>query len=257
MKVTVITPTLGLRTEGLIRAVRSVNEQQGDFEVEHILVCPSKTVLPDLPQSEGIRRLVKYLDTPGIYQAMNYGVSQVSGEYFVFLGDDDYLLPNSLESRLSVISSKSYDFVYSDSLYENSGLAIVKLETTSDPFADWYLDLLKFQHASVIFRSTCQQKFGDYEYTLWGFDLKICSDYLWFGRCFNEKANVGYLALETVVIGGGGVSSSRIIRTFLEGFLIAVIVSKGGSKIRSFLSWGKQGMYRSLYWVGRKVKNEI
>ena len=257
MKVTVITPTLGLRTEGLIRAVKSVNNQQGDFDVEHILICPSETILPELPQSQRIRRLIKYFETPGIYQAMNYGVSQVSGEYFVFLGDDDYLLPDSLQSRISAISSSSYDFVYSDSLYEIAGSELMKLKTTTEPFSDWYLDLLKFQHASVIFKSECQQKFGDYEYSLLGFDLKICSDYLWFGRCFNKEAKVGYLALETVVIGGGGVSSSRIIRTYLEGFLIAVIVSRGSSKIKSFFSWTKQGLQRSISWVLRKVKNEI
>jgi glycosyltransferase involved in cell wall biosynthesis len=256
-KISVITPTLGIRVDGLLRAINSVNDQVGEFEIEHLLICPTGTELPKFDPAPHVNRRIIYFDIRGIYQAMNHGVWASTGHYFVFLGDDDYLLSNSLVHRFNAINSTDYDYVYSKSLYETNSGQVIQLQTTADPFADWFLDLLKFQHASVIFKSECQAKFGDYAHSWMGFELKICADYLWFAKSFNNSAHVGFLSEETVVIGAGGVSSAQILRTFSEGFLIALSVSRGRQKIKSLLSWTTAGATRSLNWLRRKVKNAI
>ena len=256
-KISVITPTLGIRAEGLLRAIDSVNEQVGDFEIEHLLICPTGTELPNFPTVPSVDRQVIYFDVAGIYQAMNHGVLVSTGDYFVFLGDDDYLLSKSLLKRFNAITATAYDYVYSKSLYESNSGEVIQLHTTSNPSAEWFLDLLKFQHASVIFKSECQLKYGDYAYSWMGFELKICSDYLWFAKSFNNSAHVGFLQEETVVIGAGGVSSAQIIRTFAEGFLIALSVSRGSQKIKALVSWTTAGARRSHNWIRRKVRNAI
>jgi glycosyltransferase involved in cell wall biosynthesis len=249
--ITVITPTLGKRPKGFERAVRSVNEQFGDFAIEHLIVCPSATILPSMQDSERVRRTIKYFDIPGIYQAMNYGVQEATGNYFVFLGDDDFLLASSLEMRLTALESNDYDFLYSKSFYEDHFGNLTELTMTTDPSKDWFLDLLKFQHASVIFSERCKYKFGDYLHTYRGLKLGICSDYLWFAQAFDRNAIFGYIEKNTVVIGTGGASSSRIIKTYLEGFWIAIFASSGHERVLALRSWTKMGIRRGYAWFKR------
>ena len=46
------------------------------------------------------------------YHQTNYAIQCADGKYFVFLGNDDYLLPNHFENYLSEIEGTDLDFVW-------------------------------------------------------------------------------------------------------------------------------------------------
>jgi len=52
------------------------------------------------------------------YEIRNRHIQEAKGEYFVFMGSDDVILPNHLENYLSQIEGTDLDFVYFDSWVE-------------------------------------------------------------------------------------------------------------------------------------------
>lgn len=96
MIVTVVTPTLNA-VEFLKECIESVKRQEsGRVSVEHIIVDPGSTDgTVELAESYGLR-VMKGKDR-GIFDAINKGSFNSSGELIGFLGADDELLDGALE----------------------------------------------------------------------------------------------------------------------------------------------------------------
>lgn len=52
------------------------------------------------------------------YEITNQNIKNAKGEYFLFFGNDDVILPNHFENYLSGIEGTDYDFVYFDTFIE-------------------------------------------------------------------------------------------------------------------------------------------
>ena len=96
MKVTVVTPTWNARTH-LRDCIESARAQQcADVEVEHIIVdAGSEDGTIELARSYGLD--VRVGKDRGIFDAINKGSFNSTGELLGFLGADDTLLPGGLK----------------------------------------------------------------------------------------------------------------------------------------------------------------
>ncbi len=94
------------REHCLLRAIDSALDQ-ADIHVEVIVVANGDRFDHDLfEQLKEDRRLsVIYLPEGNVSQARYHGITQSKHDCFVFLDDDDELLPNTLKHRLDVLNA--------------------------------------------------------------------------------------------------------------------------------------------------------
>ena len=111
-EVTVIIPTLccAKRSEELVRAIRSVTEQQG-VEIIVLVVVNGSLFDPELlgkvSDTKGVK--VLSLEVAGISNARFRGRQYVDTPYFLFLDDDDELYPFALHDLLGKFSLSESD----------------------------------------------------------------------------------------------------------------------------------------------------
>jgi glycosyltransferase involved in cell wall biosynthesis len=115
--VTVILPSY-LRPQRTRRAIASVTAQTWpDWELWIVGDgCPviEEAVAPF--RGDGRIQFANLFPHEGQWgtQCLNYGLQHATGRYVCFLGNDDYLEPEHLATRLTSIAGTSYDFVYHD-----------------------------------------------------------------------------------------------------------------------------------------------
>ena len=110
MLVSVIIPTYnGQHT--LARAINSVLDQRGDFDVE-ILVCDdcSEDRTVSIARTFGCRVLINPAHTGGPNAGRNRGIKAARGDFIAFLDQDDEWLPGKLQLQIDKMN-EGYDVV--------------------------------------------------------------------------------------------------------------------------------------------------
>lgn len=111
--VTVIIPTLCApkRAMELVRAIDSVNAQQGEFGVETLVTVngpwSDPALLAKVSAMPGVQ--VLQIEAAGISIARLHGRRHVKTPYFLFLDDDDELYPHALEELLATFAKSDPD----------------------------------------------------------------------------------------------------------------------------------------------------
>jgi glycosyltransferase involved in cell wall biosynthesis len=100
MIVTIVTPTLN-GADYLRQAIESVQQNRSpDFEIDHVIVDAGSTDgTIEIAQSYGLR-IIQGKDK-GIFDAINKGSFNSSGDLLGFLGSDDLMLNGALEAIVS------------------------------------------------------------------------------------------------------------------------------------------------------------
>lgn len=96
MKISVVTPSFN-QAVFLERTLRSVHDQEGDFELEHLVIDGGST-------DDTVEILKRWTDKlwfvsepdRGQSHALNKGIDKATGEIIVWLNSDDILLPGTL-----------------------------------------------------------------------------------------------------------------------------------------------------------------
>jgi glycosyltransferase involved in cell wall biosynthesis len=105
--VTVIIPTVcdAGRAGQLQRAIASVLVQQGEMDVELILVVNGNRFDPALVSELKANPALKVvqIERGNVSVARHQGLLSASGQYFCFLDDDDELLPGGLAKRVALM----------------------------------------------------------------------------------------------------------------------------------------------------------
>lgn len=96
LKISVVTPSLN-QGAFIERTLRSVEDQEGEFDVEHLVFDGGSTdgTLEILARHAGRIRLVVEPDT-GQANAINKGLRAATGDVVTWLNSDDLLLPGAL-----------------------------------------------------------------------------------------------------------------------------------------------------------------
>ena len=117
---------------------------------------------------------IKWISEPdyGIYNAMNKGIKQATGDYLLFLNAGDYLVHyNVIKSLLDLFESGEFDLIYGNILYLDTSsekYGIMKIEEKLD--AKFFFKNA-IPHPATFYKKELFEKFGGYEE-----NFKIISD---------------------------------------------------------------------------------
>ena len=213
MKVSVV--TVCFRAESTVaEAAKSVLSQKG-VDLEYIIIDGASddgTLEALEPLKPQISLLVSEPDR-GLYDAMNKGLAQASGELITFLNADDfYTDPHVLSdvvktfNESSSVAGEPVDGVYAD-------LDIVHPQHTDQTVRLWRSGTYKpghFRkgwmppHPTLVVKTAAMKTSGGFN-----LELKSAADYEFMLRCFHlEHRALAYLPRTTVRMRAGGVSNS-------------------------------------------------
>lgn len=172
IKVSIITINLN-NLIGLKRTFESVISQ--DFpEIEYLLI--------DGDSTDGSREFIKQNSEKiffwlsdkdkGVYDAMNKGIKNSTGDYLIFLNSGDFFSgPDSLSKLIS--NSQGEDLVYGNLLVQETEKAWIKKYPESLNFRYFYFESLP--HPACLISRRLFDQYGLYDTT-----LKIASDWKFF-----------------------------------------------------------------------------
>lgn len=173
--ITIITATYNAETvlENLIRSI----VPQKKKEIEFVIIdggSKDKTI-------EIIQKYGDFIDfwvsepDQGIYDAWNKGIQAATGEWIMFVGADDELLPDALNKYLNLLEFKdlsSFDYISAQNEFVNEDHKLLKLVGKG---AEWKLMRKGNSAAHVASLHHKKNLFDKVGY--YNLDFKICADY--------------------------------------------------------------------------------
>ena len=121
-----------LRPKRTIRAIESICAQNingwealivGDgcpYMADYIASSTFGDIIKECELKGNILNIKNFPENKGGcgYSIINHNISVAKGKYFLFLSNDDIILPNHFENYLSGIENTDYDFCYFDSFIQ-------------------------------------------------------------------------------------------------------------------------------------------
>ena len=152
----------------------------------------------------------------GIYDAWNKGVKVANGKWIAFVGADDVLLPNALDSYLNVINNTdcidSYDYICAHNEYVGNDGRLLKLLGEEPTWNVLRKGMVAAHVASLHNKKNLFDTVGEYNLS-----FKICADYELLLR---KKNRIKYIFIDAHIaqMKVGGMSFS--LRAIKECYLI-------------------------------------
>lgn len=241
MKISIVTACYNSE-QTIERTIQSVLAQTYT-NIEYIIIdggSKDKTLEIINQYANKISRIVSEKDG-GIYDALNKGIANSTGDFIGFLHADDAFASNDVITQIANLAQNS-DAVYADLQYVsatgkvirhwNSGLFLPKLLKRG-----WMPP-----HPTLYVKRTLYSQIG-------GFDLsyKIASDYDFMLRLLSvDKLQVAYLSQVTVLMMVGGASNKslkNIIKKSKEDYRALKSNKIGGFGALFFKNFGKIGQF--------------
>lgn len=166
-KVSVITAVFNLvengRVESFLKCVESVRAQTYD-NIEHLVIDGgSRDGTVELLAEHADKGCFRYVSEPdrGVYDAMNKGARQATGEYLVFLNSDDWWHDSrGVEASVSALEESGADFSFAPSWhYSPDGKKIVRYMPPQ--IARFFL-LMPFCHQTMFTRKSVFDELGGF-----------------------------------------------------------------------------------------------
>ena len=151
----------------------------------------------------------------GVYDAWNKGINACNGEWIMFLGADDTLLPHAINSLLMVIKHekyiKSFDYICAKIEYVNKSGHLIKIIGMPPNWSRMRKRMSAAHVASLHSKSNLYDACG-----LYNLNFKICGDYELLLR---KKNSLKYIFLDKCIarmqIGGMSFSTDALIEAYL------------------------------------------
>jgi glycosyltransferase involved in cell wall biosynthesis len=208
MRLSVITATYNLIEAGraeMFRAMAARVAAQTQGEVEHLIIDGGSN---DGTQALGAEvcgaGLARFLSEPdrGVYDAMNKGAAQATGDYILFLNSDDDLLSDDALAGVVKGLNAELDFLAAPVIFETDD----GTQSTSgvSRFFARVLTTMPFCHQGLVMRRDLFESLG-------GFDLRfpVAADYDLVLRMFLGGAKGRVLSEPFSLFRPGGISSDR------------------------------------------------
>ena len=150
----------------------------------------------------------------GIYDAWNKGVKAAHGDWVMFIGADDILLPGAIRAYLDVIHSKAdidtYDYICAHNEYVDMKGKLLKILGAAPKWKIFRRSMNCAHVASLHSRKNLFEAIGGYN-----LDFKICADYELLMR---KKSQLRYIFIDRNIarmkVGGMSFSTKAIVETY-------------------------------------------
>ncbi len=245
IRVSIIVRTV-LRRFELKRALNSIKAQSYK-EIELVLVNNSLKPLDEELESLA-KSVAKYTNIvhepiPGRSRAANAGLRAVSGEYILFLDEDDELLPDHISKLLDAAVSGGYEVVYTG--VEGLDRYGNRVKLYDEPWEIWRFRGMNFLpiHSVLFSQEACRGIFFDESLELledWDFWLALSND-----RAFYHIPGVS--AIYHLESGESGLSAKRDLASLRSAH--AAVWNKW--RVR----WGDEELSASIIWLETLVEH--
>lgn len=208
MKVSIITACLN-SSETVKDCLNSV-KKQSHFDIEHIIIDGgSKDETLDIIKETSDNCLVFSSEDKGIYDALNKGINQASGDIIGILHSDDFFAYSEVINEIvNEFKNKNCDGVYADLDYVDRS---EKEKITRSWVSGIYKEGLMQQgwmppHPTLFLKREVYQKYGTFR-----LDLSHAADYELMLRFIEKyKITLSYLPSKIVKMRVGGLSNRSI-----------------------------------------------
>jgi glycosyltransferase len=213
-KVSIITPTLNCAAtiDDCLQSVAS----QGYDNIEHIII--------DGGSSDGTQDLARRFGTnvisepdTGIYDAINKGLAQATGEIIHILNADDWYRHEGVISRVvEFMGEKSLDVCHARVELVDRNKSVTKV-IGFDISRGQLLRKCKVAHPAVFVRRSVYERYGGFST---GF--RIAGDHEFMLRIW-DKVKIGFLPEVTTRMRLGGASTRQVSRSYRESMAAALL----------------------------------
>lgn len=150
----------------------------------------------------------------GVYDAWNKGIKRAKGEWIMFIGADDVLLPNAIKTYLQIIQETpyidSYDYICAQNEFIGCDGKILKLMGEAPYWHKMRRYMAPAHVASLHNKKNLFDTIGLYDY-----NYKICADYELLLR---KRDNLKFLFINSHIArmktGGISFTTKAIIETY-------------------------------------------
>lgn len=232
MKFSIVTPVYN--DPRIKRCIASVHEQRGEFDLEHIVVDSNSTdETADILQSneDRINSLIRE-DDNGVYDAMNKGIREATGDIIGILNSDDrYQHDRVLDAVHNRMVETDARACYGDLVYVDEDDSVIRYWESGD-FREWkfYVGWMP-PHPTFFVRRSVYEELGDFDQ-----NLAIAADYEFMLRAlFLNDISVSYIDNTLVRMAIGG-QSNESIRNMLEAVADMYRAWKKHGKLGRFIA---------------------
>lgn len=216
MKLSIVTINYN-NAEGLRRTLASVMAQTC-HEIEHVIVDgasadESVNIIHEyeaLNTSSKNPLSIKWCSEPdgGIYNAMNKGIKQASGDYIQILNSGDILASNDVVEKMlaAIETNKNPDFLYGNMVKKDysTGKIIGKSQNIEYSLRQYYSGTMN--HDCCYINRRLYKKYGLYDES-----LKIVSDWKWFLQAIGMgDVRPIYVDIDVTIFDASGISETNI-----------------------------------------------
>lgn len=160
-----------------------------------------------------IERIISEEDK-GIYDAWNKGIKLANGNWIMFVGADDILLPNALSVYLCTLSTiaeiGAYDYICAHNDYVDKCGVLLKVMGNPPTWRKMKYMMAAAHVASLHSKKNLFESIGGYD-----LNFKICADYELLLR---KRNKLKYLMLDSHIaqmeVGGMSFSTKAIVETY-------------------------------------------
>jgi glycosyltransferase involved in cell wall biosynthesis len=205
-KISVITVNYNNKT-GLLKTVESVFGQESN-KFEYIVIDGGSTDGSVALLEENTDKIAYWISEKdgGIYNAMNKGIANATGEYLMFLNSGDYLVDSQVLEMCCVCLEKNFetDILYGDILIDSNfnGMS-EEVVYKHPPMLDLeFLTNSTINHQASLIKYSLFKEFGLYPET-----YKIASDYWLFLVCLLQSKKYYYFSHSIVKYDKSGISA--------------------------------------------------
>ena len=163
----------------------------------------------------------------GIYDAMNKGIKQASGEWILFMNAGDVFTDTQVLSHIFLNDHESEEIIYGDSIADYSQFMVLhKALPLSDLFKG-----MPFSHQAMLTKS------GLLKTRCFSSSYSIAADYDLVYRLFREHKKFLYIPRPFCIFTVSGVSNQRYLRSLKEMYRINKKYGKNNAGV--LLHFGK------------------
>jgi glycosyltransferase involved in cell wall biosynthesis len=145
----------------------------------------------------------------GIYDAINRGLSLLSGDYFLILNSDDWYAPTAVEALVREAQRTDADVTHADAwLVGRAGIVYDRLDGWLND--GLYTHRMPLRHETMLVKRSVHERFGAYDTS-----YRIIADYEFLVRIHREGCTFSHVPRPLLYFRMAGISNRR--RDLVEG----------------------------------------